>query len=162
MIRRITLATLLRHLVQLLDGAVEDAYRSKGLDYRPRYTPLIRVLMDAGPSSLRSISDRTGVTHSAISQTVSQMVKARLVRLVKSSDGRERVVVLTPQAKRILPQIVRQWRVTQAAARALEAEVGVPLADVIARTLAALTQRSFADRIADAGKRLPEIDDNKD
>ena len=34
-----TQGTQLRHLIELLDGAVGAAYEAAGLDYRPRYTP---------------------------------------------------------------------------------------------------------------------------
>jgi hypothetical protein len=70
-----SLGTLLRHLVETLDGAVEEAYARAGLDYRPRYTPVVRTLVEPGPSSIRTIATRAGTTHSAASQTVSQMTR---------------------------------------------------------------------------------------
>jgi DNA-binding MarR family transcriptional regulator len=68
-----THGVLLRRLIEHLDGAVEQAYVDAGLDYRPRFTPILRALLNDGPASLRTLSARTGVTHSAVSQTVSQM-----------------------------------------------------------------------------------------
>ena len=44
-----TLGTLLRALLDQLDPAVEQAYRHLQLDYRPRYTPVLRTLMAQGP-----------------------------------------------------------------------------------------------------------------
>ena len=39
------LGTQLRHLLELLDGAVEEAYALAGMRYRPRYTPVMRALI---------------------------------------------------------------------------------------------------------------------
>ena len=76
-----TLGTLLRHLIELLDSAVEQQYANSGLSYRPRYTPVMRALLDLGPASIRAIARHAGITHSAVSQTVAQMAKQGLIRL---------------------------------------------------------------------------------
>ena len=76
-----TLGTLVRHLIDLLDQDVEAAYAAAGLTWRPRYTPVLRALMASGPASIRWLSRHIGISHSAVSQTVSQMVKDGLVEL---------------------------------------------------------------------------------
>ena len=73
----IGLGTLLRHLLELLDGDVQRAYDELGLDYRPRYTPVVAALLDLGPSSIQDIARAAGITHSAASQTVAQMAEVR-------------------------------------------------------------------------------------
>ena len=145
-----TLGTLLRHLVEHLEGAVGDAYSRSGLAYRPRYTPVVRALVASGPASIKAIAARAGVTHSAVSQTVLQMQHEGLVELRTGADARERIVALTPRARRMLPALERQWAATNLAARSLEAELSAPLSEVLRETLDALARRSFADRIADA------------
>ena len=71
----IGLGTLLRHMLELLDGDVQRAYDELGLDYRPRYTPVVAALLDLGPSSIQDIARAAGITHSAASQTVAQMAE---------------------------------------------------------------------------------------
>ncbi len=51
------LGTLLRHLLELLDGDVEQAYAELGLDYRPRFTPVVRALLESEPRSIRDIAN---------------------------------------------------------------------------------------------------------
>lgn len=145
-----TLGTLLRHLLEMLDGAVEQAYQRAGLDYRPRYTPVMRVLIDVGAASIRTISQRAGITHSAVSQTVSQMAGRGLVTLTAGADARERIVALTPTAQAIVPALVRQWTATNAAAQALDDELSAPLSALLREAIAALNRQSFIDRIAAA------------
>lgn len=150
------LGTLLRHLIEALDGAVEEAYGRAGLDYRPRYTPIVRVLIEIGPASIRAISQRAGTTHSAVSQTVSQMRKAGLVRLRPGGDARERVVALTPRAEAMVPRLERHWAATSAAARGLDDELSAPLSVLVREAIAALERRPFAERIGEALARLDE------
>jgi DNA-binding MarR family transcriptional regulator len=145
-----THGVLLRRLIDHLDGAVEQSYALAGLDYRPRFTPILRTLLNSGPATLRALSDRTGVTHSAISQTVAQMGKRGWISVQTGKDGRERIVALTPFAMQRLPDLERCWAATEAASDTLDAEVGQPLADVLSRALEALDRRPFADRLAAA------------
>ncbi|MFC4311809.1 MarR family winged helix-turn-helix transcriptional regulator [Steroidobacter flavus] len=142
-----TLGTLLRHLIEKLDGAVEQSYVESGLAYRPRYTPVMRALMESGPTSIRSISRSAGITHSAASQTVAQMVEKGLVQLEPGSDARERIVALTPVAKAMIPKLEQHWRATNDAARMLDSELSTPLSDLLREAIAALDRASFTQRI---------------
>ncbi|WP_355506907.1 helix-turn-helix domain-containing protein [Xanthomonas cannabis] len=145
-----TLGTLVRHLIELLDGDLEAVYAASGLAWRPRYTPVLRVLMRLGPVSIKVLAQEIGITHSAASQTVAQMVKLRLVALKPGADARERIVVLTARTRQMIPALQRQWAATNAAAAQLDAELSVPLSAVLAEAIAALNQRSFATRISAA------------
>jgi DNA-binding MarR family transcriptional regulator len=144
---RPTLGTLLRRLIEHLDGAVEASYAGDGLDYRPRYTPIVRALMRDGPATIRELAARTGVSHSAASQTVAQMAERALVTLAPGADARERIVTPTPALEAMLPQLERRWAATEAAARTIDADLGLPLADVVGRALETLERQPFADRI---------------
>ena len=145
-----TLGSLLRHLIELLDSDVEAAYRASGLDYRPRYTPVVTALATLGPASIRTISQDRGMTHSAVSQTVSLMARDGLVELTPGEDARERIVALTPRAQAMLPALRRQWDATAEAAASLDAELSAPLSKVAAEAIQALERRPFAARIAEA------------
>ena len=144
------LGTLLRYLLELLDGDLERIYRESGLNYRPRYTPVLRVLIGAGPSSIQDIAAEALTTHSAASQTVSQMVKDGLVCIESGQDGRQRIVHLTPLTKKMLPKLRRQWAATALAASELNAELSAPLDQILIEAVDALKRRPFAQRIAQA------------
>lgn len=143
-----SLGTQLRHLLEMLDGDVQRAYELAGLDYRPRYTPVVRVLRSAGASSIRSIATRSGLTHSAVSQTVALMAKAELVTFASGRDDRERIVTPTPKLIEMLPDVERRWAATSAAAAALDGELPYSLSRLIAEAVAALEAKPFSERIA--------------
>ncbi len=140
----------LRRLIDHLDGALEAAYREDGLDFRPRYTPVMRVLIADGPQTIRALSDRLGVSHSAVSQTVSQMALAGLVAVTRGEDdARQRIVALSRTAKAMLPRLEDHWRAARIATASLDTETGGVLVEVINRANAALERRPFAERLAD-------------
>lgn len=130
-------------------GDIADTITDLGLiDYRPRFSAVIRVVVADGPSTIRHITQRMNTTHSAGSQTVSQMAAHGLLELRAGSDARQRLVHLTPKAQRLRPVIDAEWTATTAAVRELSSELSAPL-DVIAGELTAALQRcSFRDRIA--------------
>lgn len=74
-----TLGTALRHLIDLLDGDVEAVYMEDGLDFRPRYSPLIKGLAEHQPLSIRELASAAGITHSAASQSAAMMKRGGLV-----------------------------------------------------------------------------------
>jgi DNA-binding MarR family transcriptional regulator len=149
-----TLGTLLRHLIEMLDGDLEAVYRDAGLkDYRPRYTPVVRALLETGPSPIRDVAQRVGITHSAVSQTVAQMVRDGLLMLAPGADARERVVRMTPKLRRMLGRLQEQWAATAAAAAKLDEELGHSLQEAVVDAIGALERKPFRERIAEAGNR---------
>jgi len=148
-----TLGTLLRHLIEKLDGAVEQSYVRSGLDYRPRYTPIVRALIQSGPASIRAISRNAGITHSAVSQTVAQMMERGLVRFDSGGDARERIVALTPAAKAMIPTLQQCWQATNAAADRLDTELSMPLSELLREAIDALDSTPFAQRIETAAAK---------
>jgi DNA-binding MarR family transcriptional regulator len=144
------LGTRLRHLFDQLESGVAAVYADLGLPgFRTRYNPLIRLLSQAGPQSIRDLAAAVGVTHSAVSQTVAQMAKDGLVTLAPGEqDARQRIVRLTVKAESLLPVLDTEWRATVAAAQELEAELPFPLSQLIEAALEALDRRPMHDRIS--------------
>lgn len=149
------LGTRLRLLLNLLDSDVTAVYEDLGLErLRPRYAPVLRTLSAHGPSSIQDLARATGVTHSAASQTVAQLVKEGLATVGPGSDGRRRIATLTAEAEALMPALDAEWQATAAAAAAFEAELPYPLSRLIGEALEALRRRPMRERIADAAPGL--------
>ncbi|UGQ45558.1 MarR family winged helix-turn-helix transcriptional regulator [Massilia endophytica] len=142
------LGTQLRHLIELLDGAVGEAYDAAGLDYRPRYTPVMRALAEGRPLTLGQIAERARITQPAATQTVNLMLKADLVVSTPGTlDARQKLVSLSPHGKAMLPKLQRCWAATKGAADSLDADMSHPLSEALAEAIAALEQQPFGERI---------------
>jgi DNA-binding MarR family transcriptional regulator len=146
----------LRGLLEAMDADVALALSDLGVrDYRTRYSAVIRHIDEHGPATIRRLADRLRVTHSAASQTVAEMERRGWVDLRAGDDARQRLVRLTPKARRLLPAINAEWEATEAAAAALDAELPYSLSALIDDLAAALDRRRFRDRIADAAAEQP-------
>ena len=144
------LGTQLRRLLELLDGDLEAIYGEEHPSYSPRFTPIMKALAPGDSLTIKEIAQRSSVSHSAASQTISKLVKLGLVRLVAGEDKRSRLVSLTGDGKDLLPWLNSRWAATQQAANSLEAELSHPLASLLGEAISALEDRSFADRIREA------------
>src|SRR5947208_1510626 len=96
----------MRHVLELLDGDVARVYSDLGVpDYRPRYSPVVRALVERGPLSIRELASAVGVTHSAASQTAAQMARHGLLTLERGADARQRIAWLTERARALLSML---------------------------------------------------------
>lgn len=136
-------------LLRDLDDQIASLYTSAGIEgLKPRYSlPLVWLDQD-GPLTIRVLAERCDVTHSAMSQTVSAMRDADLVRSASGPDARTRLVEVTDRGRSLVAYLVDEWNATEAAVRELEAELPYPLTRVVDDLHAALARRSFRDRIA--------------
>jgi DNA-binding MarR family transcriptional regulator len=159
------LGTRLRHLIDLLDGDLTAVYRGNGLSgYRPRYTPVFRALLALGPAPITAIAVHSKQTHSAVSQTVAQMRRRKLVTSVKGKDARVRMIALAPAGERLLPRLEAQWQATNEAASLLDRELTMPLSTIVDEAIAALERQSFYERVRTrmrtAGGQLSDVSSN--
>lgn len=141
------LGTQLRHLVELLDGAVDDAYIEAGLDYRPRYTPVMRALIDEAPLTIGEIAQRAGITQSAATQTVGLMIKEGWAVAAPGRDARQKLVRISERGQLLLPRVQACWKATAAAAASLDADLSHALSDILDEAIRVLAARSFQARI---------------
>lgn len=131
-----------------IDDQIAEAYARLGVEgVRPRFSMALMFLDSVGPMTIRRLADECGVTHSAMSQSVSAMRKAELVTSARGSDARSRLVSLTDEGRAVVPLLRAEWEATERAIAELEDELPYPpsrIADDLAHALAA---RSFADRL---------------
>lgn len=102
-----------------------------------------------GPMTITELADTVGRTHSALSQKVSAMRTAGLVRTVPGADARSKQVTLTAKSKKIVELLAAEWQATEAAIAELEAELPYPMTQVVRDIEEALARKSFYDRVAE-------------
>lgn len=155
------LGTQLRTLLELLDGELESIYRDEGLDYRPRFTPVLRALLDEAPQTVGRIAARAGISQPAATQTLNLMLARGWVELqADPADARRRLYAPSAKARDALPRLQAIWAATGGAARGLDAELSSPLSVLLDEAIAALRQRSFPQRRRDAAALIPSTPKN--
>jgi len=148
-----TLGTQLRHLLDLLDGAVERKYANMGLAYRARYTPVMRCLIAKEPQSLGEVARCAGITQPGATQTVSLMIENDLIETATSLDARQKLLRLTAAGRAMAGELQNAWAATAKAAESLDRELPMPISEILAAAITALEANSFDERIRDAGRK---------
>jgi DNA-binding MarR family transcriptional regulator len=150
-----THGTQLRHLIELLDGAVGNAYDAAGLNYRPRYTPVMRSLMAKEPATIGFIAEAAGITQPAATQTVALMIKDGIVSVETSpQDARQKMIRLTQHGRDLIPQLKMCWQATAIASASLEADLPFSLSEVLDSAIRALAVKPLGARIREARAQL--------
>jgi DNA-binding MarR family transcriptional regulator len=149
------------------DAGIESVYAELGVvGVKPRFSMALMFLDLAGPMTIRRLATECGVSHSAMSQSVSGMRAAGLVESRPgTADARSRVVELTERGRAVVPLLRAEWDATEAAIAALEEELPYPPSQVAVDLAEALERRPFADRLSEQlsellvehrGEHLPE------
>jgi DNA-binding MarR family transcriptional regulator len=147
------LGELLRYVNDLVEQGAEEHYRAMRLNYRARYTPVLRAL-HAGARTVTDITERTRLTQGAISQTVALLDGDGLVSRHALDDGRKTGIRLTAAGRALVRKLERHWTATFAAIDRLEREIGYPLRRVLEAAAGALEREGFASRVMAAKTEL--------
>jgi DNA-binding MarR family transcriptional regulator len=159
------LGTQLRTLLELLDGELDGIYAEDGLDYRPRFTPVLRALMSESPLTVGQIAAKAGISQPAATQTLTLMLARDWVTpQADPADARRRLFAASAKAVASLPQLQAIWAATGGAARGLDDELSTPLSALLDEAIAALRERSFPQRRRDAAQAMaaPSSSSKKD
>jgi DNA-binding MarR family transcriptional regulator len=136
-----------------LDRGIEDVYAELGIEgVKPRFSMVLMFLDLAGPMTIRRLAEEVGVTHSAMSQSVTAMRAAGLVESRPGQDARSRVVSLTERGASVVPVLRAEWDATEAAIADLEDELPYAPSRLAEDLAEAVRRRSFADRVR---QRMP-------
>lgn len=141
------LGELLRYVGELVEQGAEEHYRTMSLNYRSRYTPVLRAL-HAGARTVTDITARTHLTQGAISQTVALLESEGLISRHAVNDGRKSGIQLTTNGHTLVGKLEQHWVATFAAIAHLEKEIGHPLRRVLEDAARALEREGFSARIS--------------
>jgi len=152
----LALASRLRRLADRLMADGVRAYRDAGLAFAPRWFGLFHLLCESPPLSIREAADALGVSHTAVSQTVRELQRARLVSATRDpADARCRRLRPTQRGRELRRELAPLWAAFEASARELATESDSDLLGAVGAFEHALDQRSLRERI---GARAPAVD----
>ena len=137
-------------LLSDMDDEIARVYADNGIgDLKPSWVLEIVRLHVRGPMTIAELARSLGKTHSALSQKVAAMRAAGWLDTSPGQDARSKTVTLTAKAERVAALLAAEWRATEAAISELEAELPYPLTQVAQDIAAALSRKSFRDRITE-------------
>ncbi len=121
--------TRLRRLSERLDREVQGLYRAAGLDFEPRWYPVVTALMERGPATVGALAESIGVSHAAVSQVRASLAERGLVRTeCDPHDHRRQILALTESGMAAVERLRPLWRAVTAATNELCEEAPALLA----------------------------------
>jgi DNA-binding MarR family transcriptional regulator len=141
------LGTLLRQLTAALDGGVQQVYNELGAEFRPRFFPVARFLLDSGTSGVSALAAELGSTQPAISQTLREMERCGLVAWSSGEDRRVRLVGLSPAGRDLCKRLEPVWKAAGKAVAGLDEDLGAELGAILRRAIEALERKPFDQRM---------------
>lgn len=141
------LGTLLRQLTLAFDGGVQRVYDELEVDFRPRFYPVVQVLLEADAIGVGAIAERIGASQPAMSQTLLEMDRSGLISWSQGRDRRVREISLSPEGRRLCARLAPIWQAAAQSVAALESEIGADLTGVLTQALAALERQPFELRL---------------
>jgi MarR family transcriptional regulator, organic hydroperoxide resistance regulator len=150
--RSVGLGTKLRKLLALLDGDVQQLYIESASQFRPKYFPVVSMLLSEAEQDVLTLAAAAQVTQPAMTQTLQEMEQAGLIVLRPGEDRRQRLVSLTRFGKAEAERLVPLWEAVSRAAVALDRELSASLSGTVEEALMALERKSFRSRIREEMK----------
>ncbi|WP_316632343.1 MarR family transcriptional regulator [uncultured Flavobacterium sp.] len=108
----LAISTRLQRLSEQLrkDGAL--FYKSYGIDFEPKWFPVIYTLHHKGVLSVVEIANEIGYTHPSTISLLKELEKQKLIRSKKDKvDERKRLIVLTAKGQELILEMEPVWGV---------------------------------------------------
>ena len=142
----IGIGTRCRRIFELLSLEMDKIYRAEDLDMSVREFPIIYSIVKKGSLSLADIQGLSGLSHSAVSQTVKKMVEKGILSLQAGSDARSKIVDFTDEGHLMVDALKPVWKTCSAAMNNVLDECDTNILSAFSDYEKALSRKSFTQR----------------
>jgi DNA-binding MarR family transcriptional regulator len=140
--------TRLRRLSERLDREVDAIYRAEGVEFQPRWFPVVAALSEIGEASVGELAARLGITHVAISQVRAELVAGGLIRAkADPTDKRRQLLALSAKGRRYAENLTPLWTSIAAATETLLTEAAPLLLAALGDIEVALDRKTMLERV---------------
>lgn len=112
----LAVAARLQRLADTIRRDGVQVYKEHGIDFEPKWFPVVYVLHEKGPTSVVDLAAEVGIAHPSVIQLVKELEAKKLVKSsADQSDGRRRLLSLTPDAVKLVKKMKPVWKKISAA-----------------------------------------------
>ncbi len=106
------LGSRLRRLSEYFIAEINKVYQEQNIVFDASWFPVFYILSQSHPVTIKDIADQLQVSHSAISQLVSNLKRRQLVETeVSAEDARRQLVTLSATGQALLDKATPIWAV---------------------------------------------------
>jgi DNA-binding MarR family transcriptional regulator len=144
----LAIASRLGRLLRRLQGDGELVYQSLGLDFKPSWFPVLRLLSTHAPLSLTEMAQMLSVAHPALLETVNELVHIGLVSSEKShADGEHGRYALSKAGIRKCEELKPVWSAFEAVGQEVVTEGDNDFMGALGTLEHALDEHSMYERM---------------
>lgn len=144
----LAISTRLQRLSDRLRKDGQRIYAAHGVDFEPKWFPVIYTLMHRSPMSVGELAQEIGYAHPSTISLLKELEKNKWIQSKKDkTDERKRLVQLTAKGKTILTEMEPVWRKMTVALSALT-DTSNNLMKAIAEVEHNLEEQDFYSRAA--------------
>ena len=142
----IGIGTRCRRIYEFLSLEMDGVYQSEGIDISIREFPILYCLYHKGPQTIANIQQLSGLSHSAVSQTVKKLATKKLLTLKTGDDARSKIVAFSKIGEECLEKLIPIWNTAKITMDEVLAECDTNILDAFSDYEAAFKRKSFSDR----------------
>lgn len=143
----LAISTRLQRLSDRLRKEGEQIYKLFGVDFQPKWFPVILTLYKKDKISVTSLAEEIGYAHPSIIALLKELEGKKLIKsMVDKHDERKRLIGLTKAGIEIVAQMKPIWEIMQKALQQL-LETPNPIIKAIEETEMLLDRQGFLQRV---------------
>lgn len=142
----LAISTRLQRLSEQLRKDGFQIYKANGIDFEPKWFPVIYTLHFKPVLSVVELASEIGYTHPSTISLLKELEKEKLIRSKKDKqDERKRLIVLTDKGRKLLQQMQPVWQIMIKSLTEIT-NTSNNLMQAIAEVEAQLNEKSFFER----------------
>lgn len=150
----LSLGSRLRWLSDVLTRDAAEIYKLYGLDIKPKWFPVLYMLLKCKDNTVTGIAQAIGQTHPSVSNIVKDLVAAGLVDENKDeTDRRTTIVRLTGKGFELKPKLMRVSEDVRTVAADIDSKAKDKLWTAIDYWEKSITEKSFISRVTEEKER---------
>lgn len=141
-----TMASRARRLSDLLFQQVQDVYDYRRRGFKSSWFAILATLKREGKIDFKTLASRNNISPAAVSQSMTEIEKLKLVKILKGKDKRSRVISLTEKGEELLNSIVPDLIDIEIVLKELIGKNEEQVIDALSRLERELKNRSLVER----------------
>ncbi|WP_438994828.1 bifunctional helix-turn-helix transcriptional regulator/GNAT family N-acetyltransferase [Pseudemcibacter sp.] len=154
--KEIGIGTRCRRIFEMLSIEMDKIYKEEGADIRMREFPILYCLHQKGPLLIADMQKLTGLSHSAVSQTVKKLSSKNYLLLRTAEDARSKIVVFSDRGEKLISKLIPIWEVAERAMSDVLKNCNHNILDALDDYESELKNNSFTQRYNDFKNKKPD------
>lgn len=142
------IASRMKRMSDYIMRAGAEFYRSKGVEFEPKWFPLYYLLSQEKEAGIMDIAQKLNISHPAVIQLAKELEKEGWITSTKSKeDARKRLLKLSKKGLSMLPQLQLIWDDIREVNRQVVESQSTNILDVLGEMEVFFASKSYTERM---------------